>query len=280
LGSEQRAFEKNLKQARLSAADRLAREKAHRTKVEQDIEDYENEMSKLSKRLKRTKHQIEVQESQYQKKIRRLASNNIELEQDLIRAKKRADARREIARIIKKKFKEADIDADVNLRTGEVVIHFGENYFPTGSSRLTPPMMDILKKAFPAYAAAIFKDEKIARAIESVDIVGFASPTFKGKYIDPEDLSPKARNAVNYNMDLSYKRASAIFREVFDTTKLSYKFQKGLLKKSKVSGIGYLQSQKAKNTGGRSLSRSEYCKKYNCSQSQKVIIKFNFEDSY
>ena len=48
------------------------------------------------------------------------------------------------------------------------------------------------------------------------------------KFIDPKSLSAGDRKAVNYNLDLSYRRAKSIFSYIFDTDKMQYKYQKSL----------------------------------------------------
>jgi hypothetical protein len=136
-------------------------------------------------------------------------------------------------------------------------------------------MQQILQKAIPVYAQSILEDPAIAKKISSVEISGFASPTYKGKYVDPRDLSPEVRKAVNYNLDLSYQRAKSIFEYVFDQDRMKYKHQRELLALSKVTGQGYLRAQGASTSG---LTDEQYCNRYDCTKSQRVLIKFNFGD--
>ena len=97
-----------------------------------------------------------------------------------------------------------------------MTVNFDE-YFDTGRSDLKEGMEAALKKLVPVYSASLFKDPKIAERIQSVDIIGFASPTYKGRYVDPESLNENDRAAVTFNLDLSYNRAKSIFNYIFDT---------------------------------------------------------------
>jgi myosin heavy subunit len=137
------------------------------------------------------------------------------LKGELADAQARADARAKLSREIAAALKKAGVEADVNPNTGDVVVSFGKDYFDSGSSNLKPTMADVLKKFIPKYSESLFKDPKIASKITSVDIIGFASPTYKGKYIDPQSLDSEDQNAAKYNLDLSYNRARAIFDYMF-----------------------------------------------------------------
>ena len=132
-------------------------------------------------------------------------------------------------------------------------------------------MKKILKKFIPIYAKSLFKDKGIRKKISSVEIIGFASPTYNGKYIDPTSLDPKDRAAINYNLDLSYKRAKSIFNYMFHNDSLKYSYQKTLLSKVKVTGKSYF-SEKARN-----VASDKSCATKNCKESQRVIIKFNLK---
>lgn len=198
-----------------------------------------------------------------------------QLQGDLARAKAEADARREISKRIKEGFAKAGVKADIDDRTGEVVINFGDVYFDNDSAKLKPQMMSVLQKAMPEYSKALFADNKLRDKITSVEIIGFASPTYKGKYVDPKSLDPSIRKAVDYNMDLSYQRARSIFQHIFDHDKLSFQHQKDLLPLIKVTGRSFLAEKKE---GVRNPSSKNYCDTHDCKRAQRVIIKFSFDD--
>lgn len=198
-----------------------------------------------------------------------------QLQGDLARAKAEADARRAISKRIKDGFAKAGVKADIDDRTGEVVINFGDVYFDNDSAKLKPKMKEVLEKAMPEYSKALFADGKLRDKITSVEIIGFASPTFEGKYIDPKSLDPSVRRAVDYNLDLSYKRARSIFQHIFDSERLNFQHQKDLLPLIKVTGRSFL-AEKLPNV--RNPSSKNYCEAHDCKKAQRVIIKFSFDD--
>jgi outer membrane protein OmpA-like peptidoglycan-associated protein len=200
------------------------------------------------------------------------------LKGNLAEATARADARAKLSREIAQALKDAGVQADVNPNTGDVTIAFNGDYFDNGSSELKKTMANVLQKFIPKYSESLFKDPKIASKITSVDIVGFASPTYKNKYIDPQSLDPEDQRAAKYNLDLSYKRARSIFDYMFDTKKINYKNQRQLLPLVKVTGRSFFTEGRAPAGAQPGMSQKEFCHKFDCKQSQKVIIKFNMDD--
>jgi myosin heavy subunit len=276
LGAERAQFEASLAKEKLSGAEKEAREKAYRSKMEEERLAYEAKMKGLAGELDGTKAAIAQKESQYQMQVGKLASQNEGLSKQLAVVRAREEQKKRVIKKIADSFATAGINAQVNPNTGDVTINFGDEYFDYGSSKMKTQMKSILERAMPLYAKSVLEDNEIAERISSVEIIGFASPTFKGKYINPKELSPEARSAVNYNMDLSYKRAKSIFEHVFDPKAMNYAHQNRLLNLTKVTGLGYLRAQGAEQ-GGK-LSDAEYCDKYDCTKSQKVLIKFNFKE--
>ena len=139
-------------------------------------------------------------------------------------------------------------------------------------------MKDLLRKFVPTYSKALLEDEKVAKEISSVEIVGFSSPTYKGRYIDPQSLSDADKTAVAYNLDLSFNRAKSIFTYMFNKNEMTYQHQKDLLPLVKVTGRSFLAEEVKGRDIASGLDHKDYCAKYNCEKSQKVIIRFNLKD--
>ena len=197
----------------------------------------------------------------------------------LAKATENLNARKNLAKQIKEKFQASGVKADVDEGTGDVLLSFGDEYFDTGAANLKPRMRAILEKAMPAYSASLFDNPKVAEKIQSVEIVGFASPTYQGKYINPSSLDPKDRQAINYNLDLSYNRARSIFNYVFDKDKIEFKHQKKLLPLVKVTGRSFLSNEKERAPAANGDGSAEgFCKKNDCAKLQRVIIKFTLKD--
>jgi outer membrane protein OmpA-like peptidoglycan-associated protein len=266
----QEAYEEGLRKGTLSADEKVRQEQAHRAEVEAKNQAYNAKLQALQGQLAETEGNIHNIEGKYQSSIAALQRNNGDLQRDLNASIQKLNEQRTLAEEMKKALGKKGIPADVDLKTGDVVIKFENEYFDSGSAELKAGMKATLQKLMPVYAKTLFQNPKIAKRISSVEIVGFASPTYKGKYVDPDSLSSEDRVAVNYNMDLSYQRAKSIFETAFDTNQMSFENQKLLLPLVKVSGRSYLSSD---NRGGRNLSSMEDLKK-----SQRVIIKFNLRD--
>ncbi|MBI3556658.1 MAG: hypothetical protein HY074_10380 [Deltaproteobacteria bacterium] len=166
----------------------------------------------------------------------------------------------------------------VEARTGEVTLDFGDEYFDTGSVNLKPQMRTILDKFVPLYARSIFNDAAVASKIGSVEIVGFASSTYKGKYVNPKSSRPEDKDALDYNLKLSFGRANSIFQHIFDRSSLSKQDRERLLPMIKVVGRGYLPEGTNAADIPDGMSEAEFCSRYHCSKAQRVVIKFNMKD--
>lgn len=215
---------------------------------------------------------LEATKGEYEGKIGGLSGKLQSTEAALQKAIQEANARKEVASEIKRGFAKAGIKADVDPETGDVMIDFGDHYFDSGRADLKAGMVDVLKKAFPIYAASLMENPKLKEKVENVEIIGFASPTYQGKLVDPNTLAQGDRKAVDYNLDLSYARAKSIFQYLFDPKKMSFNHQRELLPLVKVSGRSFLAE--AKNMRDVASQKGKFCEAYDCKKAQRVIIKF------
>jgi outer membrane protein OmpA-like peptidoglycan-associated protein len=194
----------------------------------------------------------------------------------LAKAKEEMDARRDVAREIKKGFAAAGIKADVDMQTGEVVLDFGDAYFESDSANLKPEMESIIRKAMPVYSKSLFGNQKVASKISSVEIIGFASPTYKGRFVDPESSKPDDKTALRYNMDLSIKRANSIFNYLVENRDTDPNLhQKELMTLMKVSGRSFLEVMKMQ--GRKPTNAADFCKQNDCRKAQRVIVRFGMD---
>lgn len=248
----QRNFADALKKEQLSRKAREEKEASFRAEADRKAKQLEDQIAQLGK-----KYQV--------------------VKGDLAKATERLQAQRKLADQIRKNFAKNGVTADVDGESGDVILSFGDQYFDTGRAQLKPQMKKILEQAMPLYSQSLFADPKISEKIQSVEIVGFASPTFKGKFVDPASLKPEDRQAVNYNLDLSYNRARSIFNHVFDKDKMSFDHQERLLPLVKVTGRSFLAHEKNKTFQGAGKGE-EFCRKNDCAKLQRVIIKFTLKD--
>ena len=243
------AFEDALGKEKLSGAQRAMKEAQFRAEADRKAKEFGDKLSGMNKKLADTEGQ-------------------------LARAQENLNARKKLADQIKHAFAQRGVSAEVDPDSGDVMLSFGNHYFDTGRAELKTEMRDILQKAMPAYSQSLFGDPKIADKIQSVEIVGFASPTYKGKFIDPNALQGGDRKAVNYNLDLSYSRARAIFNYAFDADKMTFDHQKQMLPLIKVTGRSFLAEGRDRNPAARDPA----CEKGDCAKARRVIIKFTLKD--
>lgn len=295
MNAERAALEKQLEGEKASAAeklkalgefkDKMAKEKAGLDKQLASLKDEvgraKGEADKAkgeADQLKGALANAQKEHGKYLAAIGQLEKDKAGLSGDLKRAKEILDAKKKLAAKIADNLAKNGIKAGVDGKTGDVTIQFGDEYFDTGKADLKPNMKNVLQKFVPTYSKSLLEDDKVAKEISSVEIVGFSSPTYKGRYVDPQSLDEKDRAAVAYNLDLSYNRAKSIFNYMFDKQAMTYQYQKDMLPLVKVTGRSFLAEEVKGRDIASSLDTKEYCKKFNCEKSQKVIIRFNLKD--
>lgn len=193
----------------------------------------------------------------------------------LAKAKAEIEARKSVASEIQKGFAKAGVKADIDMQTGDVILDFGQAYFESDSDRLKTEMKGVLEKAMPIYSRSLFGNPKVSDKISAVEIIGFASPTYQGRFVDPHSNKPEDKQALKYNMDLSYRRANAIFSYMLDEQNLKFEHQHDLLARMKVSGRSFLEVMKVQNRNV--ATAAEFCKLNDCKKAQRVIIRFGMD---
>ncbi len=275
---ESKASQLSKDKAKLSAEKaKLAEDKFKLAKTNARLDEIRGKLEGKTKMLAKDKARLQAEANKLEKEKSALKDKTASLSKDLKKAQAIIEAKKKIARTVSSNLRKAGINAGVDEGTGEVVLSFGESFFDAGSARLKPKMIQALRKFMPVYADSIFKDPKTAKKIKSVDIVGFASPTYKGRYVNPNSLKRQDQAALRYNTDLSIKRAKSVFNYIIDTTKLSYPRQQDIQKLLQVSGRSYFSGSLEGRAPAKEMSARDFCKKYDCKKNQKVIIKFELE---
>lgn len=280
-------FNDQLKKQRMSARARAKKIEEFRKKLESEKEAMDQEIASLEgavneskSRLNKTKAELAKSkdaENRAMASVGELKSENKGLSKDLKSAQKKLNAKKELVKSIKANLARAGLKAEVDGKTGDVLLSFGEEYFDTGRANLKDQMKTTLEKFMPAYSESLLSNPKIAKKINSIKIVGFASPTYKGKYISPSSLNPEHQEAIKYNLDLSYNRAKSIFSHIFDKEKMVYKHQQDILPLVEVVGRSFLADGSERDIAS-GISTKDYCAKYDCKKAQKVIIKFDLDE--
>jgi hypothetical protein len=65
---------------------------------------------------------------------------------------------------------------------------------------------------------------------------------------------------------------------MFNKNEMIYQHQKDMLPLVKVTGRSFLAEEVKGRDIASGLDHKDYCAKYNCEKSQKVIIRFNLKD--
>ena len=280
----QKAFQAKLQKANMSARQKDSEIKKFRKEMagekaafESKLAGIENEIESKEKALGQAKS--EAKAAKGAARSAKLAAGEAKekaeaLGKDLKKANEIINAKKRLIEKITRNLNKAGLKASVDAKTGDVVLAFGREYFDTGKANLKPNMKKMLEKFMPVYSKSLLSDSETAKKIKSVEVVGFASPTYKGKYVDPVSLKAGDRKAAGYNLDLSYYRARAIYEHIFDKQKMKYRYQKDLLPLVKVVGRSYF-AEGADRKLASQMSQREYCAKYDCKKAQKVIIKFD-----
>ncbi len=274
-------YAKQMADLQREGAARAAREAEFRKKAEGEANALKGALAGLGAKMGEAEKQLKDakdREGRYVASIGDLKKQNQGLGEELGRAKELAEAKKKLVNNIKENFKKAGIKADVDDKTGDVYLSFGDDYFESGRADLKESMQRRLEKFIPQYSNSLFSDPKTAENIASVEIIGFASSTYKGRYVNPMSLKPEDKEAVDYNLKLSFSRANSIFKHIFDPNKLQYQHQKDLLPLVKVVGRGYLPEGRSPAEIPSGISEKDFCKKFNCAKAQKVIIKFNLKE--
>ncbi len=287
MNAEREQLENQLNLEKATAAEKSKALGDFKNKVAAEKAELDNELNKLKDEVGKAKGEAQdasnkladakKEHGRYLAAIDKLQKDKDGLSGDLKRAQEVMEQKKKLAKKVADQLAKNGIKANVDGKNGDVTIQFGE-YFDTGKADLKSNMKEILQKFVPTYSKALLEDEKVAREISSVEIVGFSSPTYKGKYIDPQSLSDEDKAAVAYNLDLSYNRAKSIFSYIFDKKEMAYKHQKELLPLVKVTGRSFLAEEVKGRDIASGLNHKDYCAKYNCEKSQKVIIRFNLKD--
>lgn len=302
LAGERAAYEGKLKKEHLNGEARakkmakfLADEQKKSGDLQGRINGLEGKIADTENQLRGTQSQLQGTQAQLQgtqaalegtqgklqgaeaDKARALATVQ-DLKGDLERTRAIANARRQLAKAIADQLAKAGVKGVVDGRTGEVTLDFGGEYFDTGSTTLKPKMRSALDRFFPVYAKSLFSDPKVADKIANVEIVGFASSTYQNRYVNPKSTAPEDKDAIEYNLKLSFGRANSIFKHVLNEERLSQGDRDNLLPLMKVVGRGYLPDGKTAADLPDHMSQKEFCERFNCQKAQKVIVKFNMKD--
>ena len=184
------------------------------------------------------------------------------------------EAKNKIVDELNKNFKGFDPSAvEIDKKTGKVKLHFEQSYFARGSHKLSEDMKDFLRTVIPKYAKAIYGNKDAAEHVQSLKISGMTSPVYGGVYIDINDKSPETEIARKYNMELSNRRAKAMYDFIFDKDEMGdYEFRSRLKADMSIEALGF---QRATPVPDNLIGKPATCKEYDCEQERVTVLQFN-----
>jgi len=154
---------------------------------------------------------------------------------------------------------------------GEVILPLKDNSFRRDDYVIQAPLQEFLRVIIPRYAGLLCSKPQHCEQIKEVKVGGHASPVYMGKYVTPEDESPIARYAQHYNLELSFKRAQAVFHFIKFDMVFPHK-DEFMRKLTDISGHGYL---KAKVVPRQYVGKYAKCaEEYDCKQERYVVLTF------
>lgn len=180
------------------------------------------------------------------------------------------------------KFKENNLNSQVNRETGEVILLSGEGFnFEKGSARLSKEAKALLKKIIPVYAAVLFADDKVLSQLDSINMEGHSSPSLGGKYVAPEDTNAKA---YGLNMRLSAQRAASVAEFLMGEEIGDYPHKAIMKKHLQAVGMGYMRpivksASIVRAPASQPAAAAQDCGPYDCGRSQRVQINFLLKDN-
>ncbi|MFQ5452538.1 MAG: hypothetical protein ACE5DQ_03185, partial [Candidatus Paceibacterota bacterium] len=183
------------------------------------------------------------------------------------------EAKKEIIEELGENFNDVDRAAvEIDEKTGKVKLHFQESYFARGSHKLSEEMKSFLRIMIPKYAQGIYGNEDAAAHVESLKISGMASPIYGGVYIDIFDKSTETEKARKYNMELSNRRAKALYDFIFDEGEMGdYEFRGRLKADMGIAALGFRNATPVKD---KLVGKPAKCIEYDCKQEQATVLEF------
>lgn len=183
--------------------------------------------------------------------------------------------RKDIAHKLIESLKNSGIDVEIDKNTGKLTFHMDEIfYFKNNSAELSDTAKQKMKSVFPVYAKTLFGNEKISKQIKFITVTGFASPVYKGRYVDPTEENLEA---FDYNLELSFGRARSISNYILGDEIGNYDFKSQLIKKSRVSGSSFANAIPIQE-GDELKPEDKKCGIYHCTKSRRVEINFILND--
>ena len=256
------------------------------TKTNGDKRNLEGELAQLKSKSSETEKNAKKWQDEFENKIVEAEKLKGLLHQSNLRFRQLADTmsklkdsvKNGVAVKLKEKFDQHNLNAKVDMKTGEVILLSGEGFnFEKGSTRISKEGKALLKKIIPVYSEVLLGDEKVYSQISLINMEGHSSPSFGGKYITPVENHP---DAYSFNMRLSALRASSVASYLMSNEIGDYPHKKRMKSLLQSVGMAYMKPIPLDNINRLPASDSRNdCGPWDCYKSQRVQINFLLRDN-
>ncbi|MDH5580771.1 MAG: hypothetical protein OEY33_02625, partial [Bdellovibrionales bacterium] len=250
-----------------------------RGKTEDQLLSLENKISGLENQLSYANKKIQGKNQV----LSSLLANQLNIERNLASYQeeltRKAKVKEKIIDRIKSAFGGNGSRTSLDRKNGDITFNFDRVYFDFGSYNLKTEMKDDLEEFISRYAKAVMGDKNLSNTIKEIEIIGSASPTYKGRFVNMILSDEKTiKKAMSLNLDLSYKRAKNIFDHLFNNPEVNFEHKDEMYPLLKVSGEGFHRGSLPKGETYESLGEtSDFCFKFDCTKYQVVKISFKLK---
>lgn len=234
----------------------------------------EGELASLAEKFEKATGKAQRSEAVLNARIKKLQRKLVQRRIASVEANKRANYRGVLANKLAEKFRKANLNVRVNPKTGNIILGVGTKFlFRKNSDILSSYAKKTLKKIIPLYSATLLGDKDTASNISTFNITGHASPTYRGKCVNPKF---KNTRAYNYNLHLSSMRAESVTKYLFSTH--SFDFVNKWEMRGLTNSVGKSFSEPI--LLNRSIaSQKESCFGHDVKNSQRVELSFTLKDN-
>lgn len=145
-------------------------------------------------------------------------------------------------------------------------------FYKRGTTEINSDSVKKMKRILSVYSNEIFSNERLKERLLKVQVIGHSSPIYQGRFVDPIN-APK--DAYDINMEVSIKRAKSLVSKIFSNEFGDFSHKNEIRSKIVVSGKSF--SEPMPRQRGPASQESTSCGEYDCENSQRVEIIFEFE---
>lgn len=166
----------------------------------------------------------------------------------------------------------ASYDSSLSLdKDGKLSIQMDGMFgFLNDSFELRPKVKEKLREVIKIYSEELFRDPVVRKNVESISIIGHASPRFSGTFVDPHDQNTEA---FKHNFKLSILRSYEILKYLISDEIEGIAYKEHLKEKLFSSGRGYLDPITREDS-----VKENGCGPFDCKKSRRVEIYFTLKE--